>query len=105
MGNTGFDKQSAITDQRLRFRDVSNQANALNARVQAALALGSDPRCVTAYVDVMANLLPLNATIGAKADGAAIVPLEAVTVPPAFTTRVDVFDVVSAVAKWGHIEV
>ena len=84
LGNAGFDKQLELTDQRLRLCDVTKEAASLKARVQAALALGSDQRCVTAYVEVTTSLSVLDANVLTKGDGAvaalAASPLEAVTV-------------------------
>jgi hypothetical protein len=106
LGNAGFDKQNELTGQRLRLRDVPKEAATLKARVQAALTQRSDQDCVTAYVEVMARLSPLDATLGPKADGAAAeAPLEAVTVSSALTAVVDVSGVLSAVSQWGRIQV
>jgi hypothetical protein len=110
--NAGFDKQLELTDQRLRLCDVTKEAAALKARVQAALALGSDQRCVTAYVEVMTSLSALDANVVTKVDGAAaaaavlvVSPLEAVTVSASLTARVDVSALMAAVGQWGHVEV
>ena len=106
LGNAGFDKQNELTGQRLRLRDVPKEAATLKARVQAALTQRSDQDCVTAYVDVMASLSPLEATLGPKAEGAAAVaPLEAVTVSSALKALVDASGVLSAVSQWGQIQV
>ena len=109
LGNAGFDKQLELTDQRLRLCDVTKEAAALKARVQAALALGSDQRCVTAYVEVMTSLSALDATVVTKANDAAaafvVSPLETVTVSASLTARVDVSALMAAVGQWGHVEV
>ena len=106
LGNAGFDKQSELTDQRLRLCDVPKEAATLKARVQAALAQRSDQDCVTAYVEVMASLSPIDATLGPKADdAAAVAPLEAVAVSSSLTALVDVSGVLSAVSQWGRIQV
>jgi hypothetical protein len=108
LGNAGFDKQLELTDQRLRLCDVTKEATALKARVQAALALGSDQRCVTTYIEVMTSLSALDATVVPKADNAAalvVSPLEAVTVSASLTARVDVSALMVAVGQWGHVEV
>ena len=107
LGNAGFDKQCELTDQRLRLCDVPKEVATLKARVQAALTQRSDQDCVTAYVEVMASLSPLDATLGPKADGAAaaVAPLEAVTVSSSLTALVDVSGVLSAVSQWGRIQV
>ena len=112
LGNAGFDKQLELTDQRLRLCDITKEAAALKARVQAALALGSDQRCVTAYVEVMTSLSALDANVVTKADGVAaaaaavvVSPLEAVTVSASLTARVDVSALMAAVGQWGHVEV
>ena len=85
---------------------MPKEAATLKARVQAALTQRSDQDCVMAYVEVMARLSPLDATLGPKADGAAAVaPLEAVTVSSALTAVVDVSGVLSAVSQWGQIQV
>ncbi len=106
LGNAGFDKQNELTGQRLRLRDVPKEAATLKARVQAALTQRSDQDCVTAYVEVMARLSLLDATMGSKADdAAAVAPLEAVTVSSALTALVDVSGVLSAVSLWGQIQV
>ena len=113
LGNAGFDKQLELSDQRLRLCDVTKEAAALKARVQAALALGSDQRCVTAYVEVMTSLSALDANVVTNGDGAAaaasaalvVSPLEAVTVSASLTARVDVSALMAAVGQWGHVEV
>ena len=111
LGNAGFDKQLELTDQRLRLCDVTKEAAALKARVHSALALGSDQRCVTAYVEVMTSLSALDATMVTKGDDAAaaaavvVSPLEAVTVSASLTARVDVSALMVAVGQWGHVEV
>ncbi len=106
LGNAGFDKQSELTDQRMRLCDVPKEAATLKARVQAALTQRLDQDCVTAYIDVMASLSPLDATLGLKADdAAAVAPLEAVTVSSSLTAVVDLSGVSSAVSQWGRIQV
>ncbi len=111
LGNAGFDKQLALTDQRLRLCDVTKEAASLKARVQSALALGSDQRCVTAYVEVMTSLSALDASVVTKVDDAVaaaalvVSPLEAVTVLASLTACVDVAALMAAVGQWGHVEV
>ena len=78
--------------------------------MHAALALGSDQRCVTAYVEVMTSLSALDASVVPKGGGMAaaslvISPLEAVTVSASLTARVDVSALMAAVGQWGHVEV